>query len=773
MLDGKFKMFLAMFILFAAFGKPALAIKKSYIVYMGGHSHGPEFTDSDLAAVIDSHTDLLASFLGSHEKANDAMIHLYTRYVNGFAAILEEEEAAKIADHPDVVSVFPDQGKKLHTTYSWDFLVLEKNGRIPSASIWNKARFGEDTIIANMDTGVWPESASFSGNGYGPIPAKWNGICDLNDKTGRSLCNRKLIGARYFNKGYAAYVKQYGISMNATHNTPRDMEGHGTHTLSTAGGNFVPGASVFGVGVGTSKGGSPRARVAAYRVCFPEVKDGECFDSDILQGLETAIHDGVDVISMSLGGDPADYFADGIAIGTFHAVKNGRVVVASAGNSGPSSGTVSNVAPWIITVGASTIDRVFKANVKLATGLVLEGTSLSKSMAQDGMHTLISGADAATDNVSLHDAILCKGNTLDPAKARGKIVVCLRGDNARVEKGEECHRAGAAGMILCNDKTSGNDIISDPHTLPASHVNYTDGQIIFHYVNYTANPRGILTPPEGVVGVKPAPFMAGFSSRGPNKVTPEILKPDITAPGVNIIASYSEAISPSEMPFDHRRTPFDVMSGTSMSCPHVSGVVGLLKSLYPEWSPGAIRSALMTTSRTRDNTGHPMLDADYKDATPFAYGSGHIRPNRAMDPGLVYDVTVDDYLDFLCGVGYNETSISLFSGTSHNCPANYSVLNFNNPSITVPKLSGSVTVKRTLTNVGDPGKYAARVRSPSGYRVSVDPSILQFDTIGEEKSFTVTITASGSAKAGSYQTGHLTWTDGSHYVRSPVLVASH
>lgn len=172
---------------------------------------------------------------------------------------------------------------------------------------------------------------------------------------------RKVIGARYYNKGYAEVAGK----LNSSFQSPRDNEGHGSHTLSTAGGNFVPGASVFGFGKGTAKGGSPRARVAAYKVCWPPIDGNECFDADILAGFDNAIHDGVDVLSVSLGGSTSGFFSDSIAIGSFHAVRHGIVVVCSAGNSGPADGTVSNVAPWEITVGASTMDREFPSYVIL------------------------------------------------------------------------------------------------------------------------------------------------------------------------------------------------------------------------------------------------------------------------------------------------------------------------------------------------------------------------------------------------------------------------
>ncbi|KAG4378262.1 hypothetical protein GLYMA_17G004050v4 [Glycine max] len=343
--------------------------------------------------------------------------------------------------------------------------------------------------------------------------------------------------------------------------------------------------------------------------------------------------------------------------------------------------------------------------------------------------------DFLTENTTL-----CMRGTIDPEKARGKILVCLRGVTARVEKSLVALKAGAAGMILCNDELSGNELIADPHLLPASQINYEDGLAVYAYMNSTKNPLGYIDPPKTKLQIKPAPSMAAFSSRGPNIVTPEILKPDVTAPGVNIIAAYSEGVSPTDMNFDKRRVPFITMSGTSMSCPHVAGVVGLLKTLHPDWSPTVIKSALLTTARTRDNTGKPMLDGgNNANATPFAYGSGHIRPNRAMDPGLVYDLTNNDYLNFLCVSGYNQSQIEMFSGAHYRCPDIINILDFNYPTITIPKLYGSVSLTRRVKNVGSPGTYTARLKVPVGLSISVEPNVLKFDNIGEEKSFKLTV----------------------------------
>ncbi|KAJ4833014.1 hypothetical protein Tsubulata_001699 [Turnera subulata] len=755
------------FFLFSLFQPPTFALQKSYIVYLGSHSHGPVTTLADVERTTLSHHGLLQSLTTSQEKAKEKIFYSYTNSINGFAAVLEEEEAEELAKHPGVVSVFPNRARRLHTTRSWSFMGVERDGLIPASSIWKKARFGEDVIIGNLDTGVWPESKSFSDEGLGPVPPKWRGICQHDTKDGVA-CNRKLIGARYFNKGYGAFVGK----LNSSFNTARDSEGHGSHTLSTAAGSFVPGASVFGFGNGTAKGGSPKARVAAYKVCWPPINgSGECFDADILAAFDAAISDGVDVLSISLGGDPAPFLEDGIAIGAFHAVKKGVVVVASAGNSGPVPGTVSNVAPWIITVGASTMDREFSAYVALGNRRHLKGASLSAKMLPGRkFYPVVSAEEAKADDQSAADALLCLPGSLDPKKARGKIVVCMRGDNGRVDKGEQARLVGAVGMILVNDESSGNEILADPHVLPAVHLNFSDGQAVYAYINSTKNPYVFLTNARTELQIKPSPFMASFSSRGPNIIEESILKPDVTAPGVNVIAAVSLAVGPSGEAFDKRRTAYNTESGTSMSCPHVSGIVGLLKTLHPDWSPAAIKSAIMTTAKTRDNTGNAILDSSNLEAIPFAYGAGHVQPNRAADPGLVYDLSVDDYLNFLCGHGYQSSQIQEFLNTTHKCPKSYSLADFNYPSITVPNLNDTVTVTRTVRNVGAPSTYSVRIKAPVGVLVSVQPRSLKFERTGEEKSFKVTFKAKSSIKKEEYVFGRMIWSDGKHYVRSPLVV---
>ncbi|GLT46716.1 hypothetical protein SLA2020_204560 [Shorea laevis] len=760
----EFPKFLVLFlssILISSFLAPAFAIKKSYVVYLGSHSHGPDVLEADLHRVTYSHHEFLASFVGSVEKAQDVILYSYIRHINGFSAILDEEEAAQITKHPKVVSVFPDQPRQLHTTNSWHFMFLENNyGMIPFFSAWKRGEFGKDVIIANLDSGVWPESRSFSDHGMGPVPSRWKGTCETNHIADDVHCNRKVIGARYFNKGYLAAV---GGILDHTYNSPRDDSGHGSHTLSTAGGNFVIGASLGNV-TGTAKGGSPHARVATYKVCWPR---SGCYDSDILAGFDMAIHDGADIISVSLGADSPniEYFSDSVAVGAFHAVKNGITVVASAGNAGPLPGTVVNAAPWIITVGASTQDREFRNFVRTPNGMILKGNILSEHpLPTFKFFPMVNASEARFANSSANDALLCMQGTLDPEKVKGKILVCQRGGIARLEKGVNAANAGAVGMILYNDYSTGNELVADPHVLPATHITYKDGLKLSAYLNSTANPLGFITPLEVYIGKKPAPVMAEFSSRGPNVLTPEILKPDITAPGVDIIAAYSEGFSE-----DGQKVPYNMLSGTSMSCPHVSGVAGLIKAAHPEWSPAAVRSAIMTTARTWDNTGFPILDYNESEkSSPFNHGAGHISPNKAQNPGLVYDLTTNDYLDFLCAIGYNETIVQSFSETPYKCPKSASLLNFNYPSIVVPHLNGTTTVTRKLKNVGAPGIYVALVREPLGISATVEPKFLRFVKMGEEKSFKMTLTG----VAEKHVFGDLTWTNRRQFVRSPIVVTA-
>ncbi|XP_019451659.1 PREDICTED: subtilisin-like protease Glyma18g48580 [Lupinus angustifolius] len=765
------------FILSTLFLNFVHANKKCYIAYLGAHSHGPTPSLLDLETATYSHYDLLASVIGSHEKAKEAIIYSYNRHINGFAAILEEEEADNLAKKPNVVSVFLSKEHKLHTTRSWKFLGLERNAM---NTAWQKGRYGVNTIIANIDTGVWPESKSFSDRGIGPVPAKWRGgrICQINKLRGSNKvpCNRKLIGARFFSKAFEAANGK----LHPSQLTARDFVGHGTHTLSISGGNFVGGANVFGNGNGTAKGGSPSARVAAYKVCWSQTDASSCYGADVLSAIDQAISDGVDIISVSAGGRDSisseEIFTDEVSIGSFHALSNNIVVVASAGNDGPQPGTVLNVAPWVFTVAASTIDREFSSTLSLDNNNQVTGASLFVNLPPKKSFTLIQATDAKLANATFRDAQLCKPRTLDPSKVNGKVVICVRGGKIKsVAEGQEALSAGASGVVMGNDDQSGNTVLAEPHVLSTVNVNNQKFKKNIHSIKTTSNNSTIkMSIARTLLGTKPAPVMASFSARGPNPIQPSILKPDITAPGVNILAAYSEAASASNLASDTRRGfPFNVLQGTSMSCPHIAGVAGLLKTLHPNWTPAAIKSAIMTTATTRDNTKRPIRDAfDKTLATPFAYGSGHVQPDFAMDPGLVYDITIVDYLNFLCASGYNQKLIAALrkSKKPFICSKSHSTItDLNYPSITLPNLGlSAVNVTRIVTNVGTPSTYVASVNLP-GFKVVVVPNSLTFKKVGEKKTFQVVVQATRVIQRGDYQFGELLWTNNVNHVKSPIV----
>jgi subtilisin family serine protease len=520
--------------------------------------------------------------------------------------------------------------------------------------------------------------------------------------------------------------------------------------------------------------------VAAYKVCW---KGAGCLDSDILAGFDRAVADGVDVLSVSIGGGSgvtAPFYLDPIAIGAYGAAARGVFVAVSAGNEGPTAMSVTNLAPWIATVGAGTLDRAFPAELVLGDGTRLSGVSLysGKPLPNVSLPLYYPGR---TGGLS---ASMCMENSLDPALLKGRIVVCDRGSSPRVAKGMVVKEAGGAAMVLANGETNGEGLVGDAHVLPALAVGEKEGDAVKAYAGNASNPTATIRFGGTVVGVKPAPVVASFSARGPNGLVPEILKPDFVAPGVNILAAWTGAEGPTGLRGDARRTEFNILSGTSMACPHASGAAALLRSAHPGWSPAGIRSALMTTAVVVDNRGAPVGDeaASGRAATPLDFGAGHVSLGRALDPGLVYDAGEGDYVAFMCSIGYEANEIQVVTHRPVSCPAasdsKPSGSDLNYPSISVVLNGGNTSraVTRTATNVGADAsaRYRARVQmaGAAGLSVAVKPEKLVFSSTAKKQSFTVTVTAASSttrSTASAY--GYLVWSDGAgHDVRSPIVV---
>ncbi|KAE9591275.1 putative cucumisin [Lupinus albus] len=309
---------------------------QTYIVYTGSNMINE-------ASALSIYTSMLQKVSDSNAKPR-SVLHHYKRSFGGFVVKLTEEEADTMAGLDGVVSVFPNEKKQLHTTRSWDFIGFPQQVE--------RATTESDVIIGVIDTGIWPESDSFNDKGFGPPPSKWKGTCQTSNFT----CNNKIIGARY----YAADIDDSDSDKYLK--SPRDSIGHGTHTASTAAGNPISMASLFGLGEGTARGGAPSARIAVYKVCWEKA----CSSAGILAAFDDAIADGIDIISVSLGGfSDENYFQDVISIGSFHAMRNGILTTLSAGNHGPRLSSLENISPWAIIVAASTIDRKFATKVEL------------------------------------------------------------------------------------------------------------------------------------------------------------------------------------------------------------------------------------------------------------------------------------------------------------------------------------------------------------------------------------------------------------------------
>ncbi|KAI6681010.1 hypothetical protein NL676_034891 [Syzygium grande] len=701
--------------------------RKAFIVYMGNR------LKNGVSASSPQHINMLQKITGS-DVPSKHLLHSYKRSFNGFAAMLTEEEVKKMAGLEGVVSVFPNRKKKLHTTKSWDFLGFSRHVE--------RSKTEGDVIVGVLDTGIWPESESFSDRGLGPPPRKWTGICQSSSNF---TCNNKVIGAKYYRVD-----GKFGPS---DLRSPRDSDGHGSHTASTVAGDEVSMANLYGLAQGTARGGVPSARVAVYKVCW---SDG-CYDADMLAAFDDAIADGVDIISVSIGFPIRDYFRDSIAIGAFHAMRSGILTSTSAGNDGPYLASISNFSPWSLSVAASTIDRKFFTEVLLGSGKTYKGISINTFNLKRDMYPIIYGGNAPNVSAGYNGSKsrYCRRGTLDSNLVKGKIVLC----DALAHSGP--FYAGAVGALMQDD---GPKDTADSFPIPTSYLDPEAGKDIYLYMNTTSDPTAtIFKSYEGPD--KLAPYVVSFSSRGPNPVTFDILKPNLAAPGVHILAAWSLDNPVSGVQGDDRFVPYNIISGTSMACPHASPIAAYIKSFHPTWSPAAIMSALMTTAL-------PM-SADINSEAEFAYGAGHINPVQSLDPGLLYDADETDYVNFLCGQNYTTKALQLVTGDNSTCSglnSGTAAWDLNYPSFALSTSSKAFNrnFTRIVTNVGSPtSTYSSVVKAPTGIEVTVIPSVLTFSSVGQKLAFSVMV----EGKLDSFMlSASVTWADGVHQVRSPIVV---
>ncbi|KAL8159536.1 hypothetical protein V2J09_001073, partial [Rumex salicifolius] len=742
-----------------------------YIVYLGNNQNEHPLLTTK------SHLHLLSNVFASMEDAQHSLLYSYRHHFSGFSAKLNATQASILTKKKAVISVFRSKTLQLHTTRSWDFMGLSLDDKKMHPL---QLAYGSNIVVGVLDTGkvttamvllgVWPESESFKEDpsvSSRPLPLTWKGKCVEGEKFDPlTACNSKLIGARYYLRGFE---EEFGLDEGQEYRSARDFLGHGTHTASTAVGSIVENASFLGFGRGTARGGAPRAQLAIYKICWSKDLNGACTEADILAAFDDAVHDGVHIISASFGSSPplAPFFGSSAGIGSFHAMQAG------ISNDGPDLSLVQNVAPWALCVAASTTDRTFPTLISIDSNITIMGESLISQQITARL------ADART----YFNNGECKVENWNKKAASGRVILCFS-TSGWVSSGTAeaaVFRANGSALIFAEPITRQ---LAEVDVIPTIRVDLAQGTRILDYL--------ILSPKLPIVKIEPstttirasppAPRIAYFSSRGPSSISPDILKPDLAAPGINILAAWPPTISPTQLPhqIDGRSVQWNLLSGTSMSCPHTAGIVALLKSAHPNWSPAAIRSALMTTADTRDKTSGSILAiGSMKRSDVFDMGAGHINPLKAIDPGLIYDMKPSDYSIFLCNLGYTDDQINSMMlpqqpQRNRRCPAiRVSNADLNYPSIVISGLERTSDVKRTLTDVAS-GKtasvYFARVSNPDGVDVVVWPRVLIFTPTRREVTYFVVLTPlKESGKR--YDVGEIVWSNGFYSVRTPLVVS--
>ncbi|GFZ09306.1 subtilase family protein [Actinidia rufa] len=607
------------------------------------------------------------------QKSTAKLLYSYDNALHGFSAVLSEDELEALKESPGFLSAYGDRQAE------------------------------RCVIIGVVDSGVWPESKSFDDHWMTEVPSRWKGACEEGQEFNSSMCNLKLIGARYFNKGVIAANPNITISMNSA----RDTDGHGTHTASTAAGNYVEGASYFGYALGTARGVAPQARLAVYKVLWNEGR----YASDVLAGIDQAVADGVDVISISMGFGFVPLHEDPIAIASFGAMEKGVFVSTSAGNRAFRRPLHNGIPGWTMFPASG-----FIKNLPL---------NYNKTISP------------------------CNSTELLSEAPRG-ILICDDYETSFTVIDER----DILAVITVGSKPETFESNSFP--FPGIIISPKDAPTVIKYASSSDTATASIKFQQTILGRKPAPVVSTYTSRGPSPSYPGILKPDVMAPGSLVLASW--------VPESYVTT---------------LGIAALLKGAHPEWSPNAILSAMVTTANPLDNTLHPIRDLglDLVPAKPTAMGAGHVDPNRALDPGLLYDATPQDYANLLCSMNITQNQIlTITRSNSYRCSKPSSDLNYPSFIAFYPEFKKGVLVQkfeRTVTNVGSGAtKYKVKIKVPKGSVITVSPKTLVFKKMHEKQNYTLTLTYN-SHEEWVETFGSITWVEnsGNHTVRSPIFVS--
>lgn len=769
--------------------------------YNAQASHVQQYTSH----LIAMHDDKLASIGAAGRKA-----YSYSHTMNGFAAMLTAGEVSKLRRDKAVLNVFEDFSMPLDTNNSPTFLGL--NDRREGLRKRQGLK-GEDVIVGVLDSGVVQEHPSFTDTRtfdmprfcddprhrfiericnkleryrnqvvYDAPPAHWAGECVAGEAFSEDDCNNKLIGARYYNAGFLA-GEPTGI-VEGDFLSARDADGHGSHTASTAAGNYVT-ASLNGIKLDRISGMAPRARVAIYKVCWaaPDPDDDGCFFSDSAAATDQAVVDGVDVLNFSVG--TAQSFVDTQDLAFLDAAAAGVFVARSSGNAGPGPGSTAAGEPWVMSVGASTLSgNAFALAARVNSPASVAGDYAALEGAITG--SLRDLGPITDDLVAAEPIDACaplSNSDVTMNSMVGKIALIARGTCAFTTKIEAAANAGALAVLMYSDNRDktvmGGTTTALTLSIPGVMIDNAPGVALLGELTAGNTVNATLAADIFTTEELEGNIMADFSSRGPYTTESDWVKPDITAPGVRILAA-----SAPDQAHGGAGDLFAYLQGTSMSSPHIAGLGALVKEAHPDWSAAQIKSALMTTARQDVVKEDGVTPAD-----PFDFGAGHVDPNGAVDPGLTYDVGLLDYLVASCGTVTPLLSPADCEFVQDVWGLSIEPADLNLPSIGIGELLGTQTVTRTVTAVegfkrshgygwgwrhhkkedNGPTPYHAKVEAPEGYAVHVSPDSLSLNP-GESASYELTV-SNESAPPNEWRFGAVTWVDSSgHEVRSPIAV---
>ena len=745
--------------------------------------------------MLEARQDALLQSLGLLDKR----VYSYGYAFNGAALKLTPDEADRLRLRKGVVNVWLDRRRRVSSNFSSGFLGLnDSDGGLRS----DLGLRGDGVIIGVIDSGITPNHPSLAERAAepdkprlcrtswgetsilgrflckrfrkpGPLlfdapPVDWRGACETGPGFAATACNNKLIGARFFNEGFLLD----GPADPNEFVSPADADGHGTHIASIAAGNKVR-AQIFGREIGEIIGIAPQARVAAYKACWLEPGGfrAVCSVADLQAAIEAAVADGVDIINYSVG-SADDSLTDPDDLALLAAADAGILSVVATGNDGPGRFTMLAPAttPWVLSVGASTRTgtRVAEASrvnrpEAVANDYETREASFTPRLSERGPLTgdliLVNDGDILTPEGDVGTVVDGCTALLNSEDVSGNIAYIQRGGCDFDTKLRFAQDAGAvAAIVFSNDQAlqvmAGN---SDGISIPAVMIGQADGQLLRDQLAADEAVEVTLDKSLFIDLAETGNLMGTFSGRGPGLGDSDFLKPDLVAPGVQILGAHTPRVANG-----FRGELYQYLSGTSQSSPQVAGLAALLKEAHPDWTPAALKSALMTSARQ-----NIRKEAGGADADPFDFGAGHVVPNAALNPGLVYDTTTAEYDAYLCRVGLarvRESECADLVAAGFDLDAR----DINLPSVAVTELAGTVEVRRRVRNVGPPEDYRIEFSTPPGINLEVIPATLSLGA-DETAEFTLRFRSDGT-RLGEWLFGDYAWVSETASVRSPFSV---